>query len=169
MPSSCARSFSKPNKAKTWFTLDVPAAAAATGEPRERIVAALNYLEEKGDLTLKVAGARQGYRRLRSLVDGETLAGKLHARFAEREERDVAPSQRAAQDGRVSRLLVALPGSLLRRSAGRRLRALRLVPVAAAGHTCRRRNPSRLGTRGAATRPRIASTRHARRWQRLGR
>src|SRR5262249_30586361 len=77
-------------KAQTWFTLDVPAAAAATGEPRERIVAALNYLEEKGDLTLKVAGARQGYRRLRSMVDGRTLANKLHARFAEREERAVA-------------------------------------------------------------------------------
>jgi ATP-dependent DNA helicase RecQ len=82
--------FLRATKAKTWFSLDVPAAAAATGEPRERVVAALNYLDEKGDLTLKVAGAHQGYRRLRSMVDGRTLANKLHARFAEREVRDVA-------------------------------------------------------------------------------
>jgi ATP-dependent DNA helicase RecQ len=82
--------FLQAKKAKTWFVLDVPAAAAVTAEPRERIVAALNFLEEKGDLTLKIAGARQGYRRLRSLVDGKTLAGKLHARFAERKEHDVA-------------------------------------------------------------------------------
>jgi ATP-dependent DNA helicase RecQ len=82
--------FLQAKKAKTWFALDVPAAAAVTAEPRERIVTALNFLEEKGDLILKIAGARQGFRRLRSLVDGKTLAGKLHARFVEREERDVA-------------------------------------------------------------------------------
>jgi ATP-dependent DNA helicase RecQ len=82
--------FLQASKAKMWFTVDVPGATAATGEPRERIVAALNFLEEKGDLTLKATGARQGYRRLRSMVDGRTLATKLHARFAEREERDVA-------------------------------------------------------------------------------
>jgi ATP-dependent DNA helicase RecQ len=82
--------FLQAKKAKTWFSLDLPAAAAVTAEPRERIVAALNYLDEKGDITLKIAGARQGYRRLRSLVDGKTLAAKLHSRFAQREERDVA-------------------------------------------------------------------------------
>lgn len=77
-------------KALTWFTIDVPAAVAATGEPRERIVAALNFLEERGDLTLKVAQSRQSYRRLKPMLDGQTIAAKLHARFAEREVRDVA-------------------------------------------------------------------------------
>ena len=35
----------------------------------ERIIAALNYLEEQGDLTLEVAGVRQGYRLLRAEPD----------------------------------------------------------------------------------------------------
>jgi superfamily II DNA helicase RecQ len=68
----------------------VDAAAAATGEPRGRIIAAMSFLEEKGDLTLRIAGARQGYRRLKPLVDGRALSEKLHARFSEREHRDVA-------------------------------------------------------------------------------
>ena len=33
-------------------------------QPRERIVAALNYLEEQGDLLVEATGVRQGYRRL---------------------------------------------------------------------------------------------------------
>jgi ATP-dependent DNA helicase RecQ len=76
-------------KGKTWFKLDVLRAAAATGEPRERVVAALNYLEEQGDLVLQVAGVRQGYRLVRADVDVNALAQALAARFAERERRDV--------------------------------------------------------------------------------
>lgn len=82
--------FLQAKKAKIWFTLDVPTAMNATGEPRERIVAALNYLDERGDLKLQATGSRQGYRRLKALVDGRTLVEKLHARFTEREKRDVA-------------------------------------------------------------------------------
>jgi ATP-dependent DNA helicase RecQ len=76
-------------KARTWFKLDVLDAAAATGSPREKIVAALNYLEEQGDLVLQVAGVRQGYRLKKPDVDREALAKKLVTRFAEREQRDV--------------------------------------------------------------------------------
>src|SRR5439155_4069399 len=59
------------------------------GQPRDRIVTALNYLEEKGDLTLQVAGVRVGYRRLRFPGDRSALADRLHARFADRERRDI--------------------------------------------------------------------------------
>ncbi|HTK74357.1 MAG TPA: RecQ family ATP-dependent DNA helicase [Gemmataceae bacterium] len=76
-------------KAKVWFHLDVAATAGALGERRERIVTALNYLEEKGDLTLQVAGVREGYRRLRLPGDRAALAQRLHARFADRERRDI--------------------------------------------------------------------------------
>ena len=76
-------------KAIKWMTLDVAAAAKATGEPRERIVAALNYLEEKGDLTLQIAGARQGYRLVDKARNVNGLVEKLHARFADRERRDI--------------------------------------------------------------------------------
>jgi ATP-dependent DNA helicase RecQ len=80
---------SRAQKAKTWFKLDVLDAAEATGAPREKVVAALNYLEEQGDLVLQVAGVRQGYRLTKPDVDRRDLAEKLAARFAEREKRDV--------------------------------------------------------------------------------
>jgi ATP-dependent DNA helicase RecQ len=83
------RVFSRAKKARTWLSLDVAATAEAIGEKRERIVAALNYLEEKGDLTLQVAGARQGYRLVRRPKDVPALTAKLHARFADRERRDI--------------------------------------------------------------------------------
>jgi ATP-dependent DNA helicase RecQ len=83
------RVFGHAKKAKTWLHLDVTAAAAATGERRERIVAALNYLEERGDLTLQATGARQGYRVLTRPRDVAALAAKLHERFADRERRDI--------------------------------------------------------------------------------
>jgi ATP-dependent DNA helicase RecQ len=83
------RVFSHAKKARTWLNLDVAATAEAIGEKRERIVTALNYLEEKGDLTLQVAGARQGYRLVRRPKDVPALTAKLHARFADRERRDI--------------------------------------------------------------------------------
>jgi ATP-dependent DNA helicase RecQ len=75
-------------KAKTWFKLDVSRVTAATGAPREKVVAALNYLEEQGDLVLQVAGVRQGYRLAKPGVDRRALAKKLSDRFVERERRD---------------------------------------------------------------------------------
>jgi ATP-dependent DNA helicase RecQ len=83
------RVLAQAQKGRTWFSLDVLRAAAATGEPRERVVAALNYLEEQGDLVLQVAGVRQGYRLVRPEVDVAAVADGLSARFAERERRDV--------------------------------------------------------------------------------
>jgi ATP-dependent DNA helicase RecQ len=83
------RVLSRATKAVKWLTLDVADAAKALGEPRERIVAALNYLEEKGDLTLQVAGARQGYRLVNETANVNALVEKLHGRFADRERRDI--------------------------------------------------------------------------------
>jgi ATP-dependent DNA helicase RecQ len=85
--------FAHAEKGKTWFKLNVLGVAADTGEPREKVVAALNYLEEQGDLVLQVAGVRQGYRLLRHDVDVNALADTLAARFAERERRDVERMQ----------------------------------------------------------------------------
>ena len=82
------RMFAQAEKGKTWFKLDVMRVAAATGEPRERVVAALNYMEEQGDLTLQVAGVRQGYRLRRADADVNALAETLSERFGERERRD---------------------------------------------------------------------------------
>lgn len=74
--------------ARVWSRLDVHEAAAALGEPRDRLVRALNYLEEQGDVALQVAGVRLGYRRVAREVDREALLARLAQRFEEREARD---------------------------------------------------------------------------------
>ncbi len=85
-----ARVFARATRARTWSTLDVHAATEALGEPRARIVAALGYLEERGDLVVQATGARMGYRPLRRDVDLAALRASLAARFRDREARDVA-------------------------------------------------------------------------------
>src|SRR3990172_3294982 len=51
--------------------------------PGGRSVAALNYLEERGDLLVEAVGARQGYRRLRQPHDRDALVASLAERFLE--------------------------------------------------------------------------------------
>ena len=85
-----SRVFDRARASKVWSTLDVQAAADAMGEPRARIVAALGYLEEQGDLTVQAAGVRMGYRLLQSDFDRSTLNETLTERFRDREARDVA-------------------------------------------------------------------------------
>ena len=76
-------------KGTKWFSLDTTTISEAIGEPRDRIIAALNYLEEKGDLILQVAGVRQGYRRLKKPGDMEALITRLNERFQQREANDI--------------------------------------------------------------------------------
>jgi ATP-dependent DNA helicase RecQ len=80
---------SRARKLTKWFVLNVDEASAAAGEPREKVIAALNYLEEQGDLTLQVAGARHGYRYARTDFDPITLTKTLTTRFMDRERRDI--------------------------------------------------------------------------------
>jgi ATP-dependent DNA helicase RecQ len=76
-------------KGRTWLTLDTAQVSQDIGQPRERIVAALMYLEEQGDLTLQVAGLRQGYRRLRIPADMSAFVASLNERFQQREANDI--------------------------------------------------------------------------------
>ena len=82
--------FDRARAARVWSTLDVAEAAVALGEPRGRIVTALGFLEERGDLIVQTAGPRQGYRLLNPEVNRDRLVSSLAARFADREARDVA-------------------------------------------------------------------------------
>jgi ATP-dependent DNA helicase RecQ len=82
--------FRQARKAKTWFYLDLDAAALATKAPRERAVRAIDYLAEQGLLTVKADGVRQRYRRLRSPKSVDDLALSLHKRTLEREAREIA-------------------------------------------------------------------------------
>ncbi|HET8654848.1 MAG TPA: ATP-dependent DNA helicase RecQ [Longimicrobiaceae bacterium] len=74
---------------RTWYTLDPEAAAEKLGEPRERIVAALDYLEEQGWVELQPADPRQRFTRLTESVDGETVVEELAGRFEQKEAQEV--------------------------------------------------------------------------------
>jgi len=82
--------FEQASRSRIWSTLDVAAASRTLGEPRGRIVAALGYLEEQGDLTVQATGSRLGYRLLKAQFDRPDLLETLNDRFLDREARDVA-------------------------------------------------------------------------------
>lgn len=88
------RVFRHAQKGKTWLTLDVDAVSQSIGEPRDRIVTALSYLDEVGDLELQVAGVREGYRLRKSPEDVGKLCEMLCARFERREKKEAERVQR---------------------------------------------------------------------------
>jgi ATP-dependent DNA helicase RecQ len=77
-------------KGVTWFKIDTEEAARALGEPRERILAALSFLDESGDIVLEASGSRQGYRLLEGAPPVAALCESLAQRFMRREEQDIA-------------------------------------------------------------------------------
>lgn len=76
-------------KKKTWFHIDVDAAARRLQQPRERLVVALDYLGEQNMLELKVQGVRNRYSVLKQPEDRSALANKLHDQMTQRESREL--------------------------------------------------------------------------------
>ena len=101
-------------KARTWFTIDLTAAAERLGEPRQRLVSALEFLKDRGDLDLKVSGVRHGYRVVQHPTDVQALVDTLDKRFSESETRDIARIagvlKLAGSDGCVTGALLAYFG-----------------------------------------------------------
>ncbi len=108
------RIFRQARQGRTWFSLDVPEVAASIGEPRQRIVAALSYLEEVGDLIVEASGMREGYRLENVPGDPGPLCKTLAARFQRREQHDVQRVRRvlryAEEEGCLTRRLLAYFG-----------------------------------------------------------
>ncbi len=88
--------FAAGRRGPKYLTLELEAAAQKLGEPRERIVKALTWLEETGAVTQKPAGLRHGFRLSGDAAqrDPSTVAAHQAELFAQREARD---SQRLAQ------------------------------------------------------------------------
>jgi ATP-dependent DNA helicase RecQ len=82
--------FSRARKGKTWFTLDLDAVSASLAVPRQRIMAALGYLEETGDLVVQASGVRNGYRVRQLPADLGVFCEDLNRRFQKREDNDIA-------------------------------------------------------------------------------
>ncbi len=106
--------FRHARKGKTWFAIDAEAAARALRQPRQRIIAALGYLEETGDLIVQVSGVRQGYRIERLPPNLAPLCKSLAERFQRREDQDVGRVRRmlalAEHDGCLTQSLLAYFG-----------------------------------------------------------
>ncbi len=81
-------------KGRAWFSLDLQKVSETIGQPRDRIVAAITYLEERGDLIVEAAGVRQGYRLKQQPGCLPALCDELSRRFQERERRDIARTRR---------------------------------------------------------------------------
>jgi ATP-dependent DNA helicase RecQ len=89
--------FRHARKGTKWWSLDVQAIAELLGESRNRIMAALSFLEERGDLVVQAAGLREGYRRQKLPSDLSSLTKSLAKRFQHREAQDIARLQRVVQ------------------------------------------------------------------------
>ena len=111
-----------------WTNLDPEASAAALGEERSRIVAALGHLEEQRLIELRSSDVRQRFTRAR--------AARLEGRAARAARRPVraagAGRGRADRARRLARHPRRLPGQrarrLLRRGARRAVRPLHVLP-----------------------------------------
>jgi ATP-dependent DNA helicase RecQ len=116
------RVFAQAKIGRTWNSVVLADAAAALGGERERIVKALGYLEEKGDIELQVAGVRQGYRVKQAPDDLAAVSSGLGRRFAAREKNDIARTHAVAAllggDGCLARGLLRYFGEELGRDCG---------------------------------------------------
>jgi ATP-dependent DNA helicase RecQ len=82
--------FSCSVKASIWYTIDLQEAAVKTKSSRKRIITALDYLEQSGDLVLQISGARLGFCTCFSdQLDMDSLKEKLVNRFRQREQNDL--------------------------------------------------------------------------------
>ena len=119
--------FRRARKGKVWFTLDVDQASQAISQPRERVVAAITYLEEQGDLEVQAAGLREGFRIVNMPADMAALVQSLVGRFQRREELDHRTDPTSPDLCRRSRLPNPSSSGLLRRET-QRLRPLCPLP-----------------------------------------
>ena len=85
------RLFSAGKRGTKWTTLNPDEAAVEMEEPRDRILRALTWLQEAGEIELKPSGARQRYRLCddRDKRDPSQISEQMQRLFTKREARDV--------------------------------------------------------------------------------
>ncbi len=81
--------FKQARKARVWLHLDPTTTATALNTTRERIIKALDWLNDQKMLEVKVAGVRYRYRRLKIPRDRAALARDLHQRMLQRENAEI--------------------------------------------------------------------------------
>jgi ATP-dependent DNA helicase RecQ len=111
--------FGAGRRGRKYLTLEIEAAAQKLGQPRERIVKALAWLEETGAIAQKPAGLRHGFRLCGNAAQSDPAAvAAHHAELFER--REARETQRlaqildfASQPGCITRRLLAYFGEPL--------------------------------------------------------
>jgi ATP-dependent DNA helicase RecQ len=85
------RLFQTGKRGTKWTTLNPDEAATELNEPRDRVLKALTWLQESGDIELKPCGSRQKYRLAEDphRRDVKEITKKMQQLFANREQRDV--------------------------------------------------------------------------------
>lgn len=81
--------FKQSVKGRTWFQIDLESACNALNAPRQRLVAALDYLGEQGMLEVKAAGVRNRYTLMKTPDSTDALAQLLSDDAVKREEREI--------------------------------------------------------------------------------
>ena len=84
-----AQVFGAARKGRVWYALD----PARVGQPRERVVRALEYLDEQGLIELRVSEVRHRFEWLDGSTSVDALVSPLAERFARHEAREVARVQ----------------------------------------------------------------------------
>lgn len=74
---------------KIWNSIDLTETARQLGEDRQRLVKALDYLEEKGLIEVKMAGVRYRYRIDRRPAVNDELIDELYREAIDREAREI--------------------------------------------------------------------------------
>jgi ATP-dependent DNA helicase RecQ len=102
---------------RTWTSIDPAESAAALGEERSRIVAALGHLEERGLVEVKASDVRQRYTILAQPASPAALCDELVSRFERREQAETERIQRVVDlvehDGCQVQALVGYFGETL--------------------------------------------------------
>ena len=76
-------------KKRIWFEIDLDAAATAIGQPRTRLIRALDYLAELGLMELEASQLRHAFRILRRPDELAALGGELYRRTLAIEAREL--------------------------------------------------------------------------------
>ena len=99
---------------RTWFGLNPDLAAEALGQERKRIVKALEVMEERNLIELRVSDSRQRYTKLQEDADPDALAEELSQKFAKREKLEIARLRQVlelvTQDGCQTNALIGYFG-----------------------------------------------------------
>ena len=108
--------FNAAKAGRIWYHIEPDLVAQIIHQPRERIVAAITYLEEQGDIQVQVTGLRHGYHRTK-LPDIQALTSTLLNTFNRREQQDTERLNRvvsfAEHSGCFTRVLLSYFGETL--------------------------------------------------------